>query len=72
MREAHRAIFQYIEVYCNRKRKHSANSYKSPSDYWNKRTYIESWTSSNLRLLFYCSVFGSSITATIQKVFLLA
>lgn len=39
--EAERAIFHYIEVYYNRRRKHSTNGYKSPSQYevewWEKR-----------------------------------
>jgi transposase InsO family protein len=26
-------IFEYIEVFYNRKRRHSANDYKSPADY---------------------------------------
>ena len=31
--EAEQAFFNYIEVYYNRRRKHSANGYKSPADY---------------------------------------
>ncbi len=31
--EAEQAIFNYIEVYYNRRRKHSTNSYKSPANY---------------------------------------
>jgi putative transposase len=41
MEEAEQAIFNYIEVYYNRQRKHSTNNYKSPAHYemewWNKR-----------------------------------
>jgi putative transposase len=39
--EAERTLFNYIEVYYNRRRKHSTNGYKSPAIYelewWNKR-----------------------------------
>ena len=39
--EAEQALFDYIEVYYNRQRKHSTNDYKSPAHYelewWNKR-----------------------------------
>ena len=39
--EAEQALFNYIEVYYNRQRKHSTNDYKSPAHYelewWNKR-----------------------------------
>lgn len=39
--EAQQTIFEYIEVYYNRQRKHSTNNYKSPVDYelewWNER-----------------------------------
>jgi len=39
--EAERALFNYIEVYYNRQRKHSTNGYKSPAQYemewWDKR-----------------------------------
>jgi len=39
--EAEQAIFNYIEVYYNRRRKHSTNGYKSPAQYesewWNIR-----------------------------------
>ena len=39
--EAQQTIFEYIEVYYNRQRKHSTNNYKSPVDYelewWNDR-----------------------------------
>ena len=39
--EAEQAIFNYIEVYYNRRRKHSTNGYKSPAqyemDWWNNR-----------------------------------
>ena len=31
--EAEQAIFNYIEIYYNRRRKHSTNSYKSPANY---------------------------------------
>lgn len=31
--EAERALFQYIEIYYNRQRKHSTNGYKTPSQY---------------------------------------
>jgi putative transposase len=31
--EAEQALFNYIEVYYNRRRKHSTNGYKSPADY---------------------------------------
>lgn len=31
--EAQQTIFEYIEVYYNRQRKHSTNNYKSPVDY---------------------------------------
>ena len=31
--EAEQAIFNYIEVYYNRRRKHSTNGYKSPTQY---------------------------------------
>jgi transposase InsO family protein len=31
--EAERALFQYIEIYYNRHRKHSTNGYKTPSQY---------------------------------------
>jgi transposase InsO family protein len=31
--EAKQEIFEYIEVFYNRKRRHSANAYKSPADY---------------------------------------
>ncbi len=31
--EAKQEIFEYIEVFYNRKRRHSANDYKSPADY---------------------------------------
>ncbi len=41
MREAEQEIFQYIEIYYNRQRKHSTNAYKSPADYetewWEQR-----------------------------------
>jgi putative transposase len=41
MEEAEQAIFNYIEVYYNRQRKHSTNNYKSPAQYemewWNER-----------------------------------
>ncbi len=30
-KEAERAIFKYIEIYYNRKRKHSSNAYKAPA-----------------------------------------
>jgi len=33
VKEARRALFEYIEVYYNRKRKHSTNGYLSPADY---------------------------------------
>ena len=39
--EAEQAIFNYIEVYYNRQRKHSTNGYKAPAlyelEWWNKR-----------------------------------
>lgn len=39
--EAERALFNYIEVYYNRQRKHSTNGYKPPDlfeqDWWEKR-----------------------------------
>jgi len=39
--ETERALFNYIEVYYNRRRKHSTNGYKSPakfeSEYWNDK-----------------------------------
>ena len=39
--EAERSLFHYIEVYYNRRRKHSTNGYMSPAHYeqtwWNKR-----------------------------------
>ena len=39
--EAERVLFQYIEIYYNRQRKHSTNGYKSPADYetewWEQR-----------------------------------
>ena len=39
--EAEQALFNYIEVYYNRRRKHSTNGYKSPAHYelewWNNR-----------------------------------
>lgn len=39
--EAERVLFEYIEVYYNRQRKHSTNNYKSPTDYeaewWEQR-----------------------------------
>ena len=39
--EAEQALFHYIEVYYNRRRKHSTNGYKSPAQYemewWNER-----------------------------------
>jgi putative transposase len=39
--ETEQALFNYIEVYYNRRRKHSTNGYKSPSDYemkyWNDK-----------------------------------
>ena len=39
--EAEQALFNYIEVYYNRRRKHSTNSYKSPANYeaecWNNK-----------------------------------
>jgi putative transposase len=39
--EAEQALFNYIEVYYNRRRKHSTNGYKSPADYelecWNNK-----------------------------------
>ncbi len=39
--EAERVLFQYIEIYYNRQRKHSTNGYKSPDDYetewWEQR-----------------------------------
>ena len=31
--ETRHALFEYIEVYYNRKRKHSTNRWKSPADY---------------------------------------
>jgi transposase InsO family protein len=31
--EAKQEIFEYIEVFYNRKRRHSANDYNSPADY---------------------------------------
>ena|GEM_PF-1541126 len=31
--EAKQEIFEYIEVFYNRKRRHSANDYRSPADY---------------------------------------
>jgi transposase InsO family protein len=31
--EAKQETFEYIEVFYNRKRRHSANDYKSPADY---------------------------------------
>jgi len=41
MEEAEQVIFQYIEIYYNRQRKHSTNGYKSPADYetewWSRR-----------------------------------
>jgi transposase InsO family protein len=33
--DANRAIFEYIEVYYNRQRSHSANNYLSPVEYEN-------------------------------------
>ena len=39
VKEARQALFWYIEVYYNRKRKHSTNGYQSPADYerqWRK------------------------------------
>jgi len=36
-REAKRDIFQYIEIFYNRIRLHSALGYKSPEEYENKR-----------------------------------
>jgi transposase InsO family protein len=30
---AHQALFEYIEVFYNRKRRHSALGYRSPSEY---------------------------------------
>jgi transposase InsO family protein len=39
--EAEQALFNYIEVYYNRQRKHSTNSYKSPAhfelEWWNNK-----------------------------------
>jgi putative transposase len=39
--EAEKSIFQYIEIYYNRQRKHSTNGYKSPVDFetewWGER-----------------------------------
>lgn len=39
--ETEQALFHYIEVYYNRKRKHSTNGYKAPAqyelDWWNDR-----------------------------------
>jgi len=35
--EAKQAVFEYIEVFYNRKRMHSANDYMSPEDYENSR-----------------------------------
>ena len=39
--EAEQALFNYIEVYYNRRRKHSTNGYKSPANYelecWNNK-----------------------------------
>ena len=39
--EAEQALFNYIEIYYNRRRKHSTNGYKSPAHYetewWDKR-----------------------------------
>ena len=39
--EAEQALFNYIEVYYNRQRKHSTNGYKSPARYelewWDNR-----------------------------------
>jgi len=41
MAEAEQALFNYIEVYYNRQRKHSTNGYKSPAHYelewWNNK-----------------------------------
>ncbi len=41
MEEAEKIIFQYIEIYYNRQRKHSTNDYKSPAEYetewWEER-----------------------------------
>ncbi|MBO9480997.1 IS3 family transposase, partial [Salinisphaera sp. G21_0] len=34
--EAHQAIFEYIEVFYNRQRKHSTNSYLAPFVYEQK------------------------------------
>ena len=31
--ETEQALFNYIEVYYNRRRKHSTNGYKSPANY---------------------------------------
>ncbi|BCL62793.1 hypothetical protein DGMP_34860 [Desulfomarina profundi] len=31
--EAEQTLFHYIEVYCNRQRKHSTNGYKAPAQY---------------------------------------
>lgn len=42
--EAEKIIFQYIVVYYNRQRKHSANGYKSPAEYenewWEERVVV--------------------------------
>ena len=39
--EAEQALFNYIEVYYNRQRKHSTNGYKSPAhfelEWWNNK-----------------------------------
>ena len=41
IKEAEQALFNYIEVYYNRRRRHSTNGYKAPAQYemewWNKR-----------------------------------
>jgi putative transposase len=36
-REAELAIFQYIEAYYNRRRRHSANGWMSPFEYENRQ-----------------------------------
>lgn len=41
-REAKTAIFEYIEVFYNRKRKHSALGYRSPVDYERQGSIVES------------------------------
>ena len=38
--EAKRAIFEYIEVFYNRERLHSANDYLSPVDYENQQKAV--------------------------------